>query len=622
MKDSDVIVIGGGHAGSEASLATARMGFSTLLLTTNPDTIGLMSCNPAIGGLAKGQLVKEIDALGGEMAKATDSSATQYRLLNRSKGPAVRSSRAQVDREKYKTYMRSILEKEPHLTIKKAEVTEIIIERNCVRGVKTSAGETFYSDTVIITPGTFLNGLIHIGLKHFPAGRIGEPPSVKLPEQLKTLGFTMGRFKTGTCPRLDGKTIEFSSLAVQEGNKDMRPFSLETERIIEEQLPCYITHTNPRTHQIIRSDLDKSPLYTGIIKGRGVRYCPSIEDKVIKFPDRDSHQIFLEPEGYNTCEFYPNGISTSLPLKTQIKMVHSIKGLEKAKIVKLGYGIEHDYVDPRELLSTLESKRIKNLYFAGQINGTTGYEEAAAQGLMAGINAALKLREEQPLILKRWEAYIGVLIDDLVTKGTDEPYRMFTSRAEHRLILREDNAEFRLRKIGHGIGLVSEERYRTTVEKEKKIIEALHELKRRKIIPSTEVNRKIKEWNTAPIKNSTSLYELLKRPQLTMKRLTCLDEWVNELPSAIAEQVEITVKYSGYIKRENKEIQRINRMEKKRIPPTIDYWSIPGLSHEVREKLSRVKPLTMAQASRISGVTPASISMLAIYLKGKRQNQQ
>jgi len=518
--------------------------------------------------------------------------------------------------------MRSILEKEPHLTIKKAEVTEIIIERNCVRGVKTSAGETFYSDTVIIAPGTFLNGLIHIGLKHFPAGRIGEPPSVKLPEQLKTLGFTMGRFKTGTCPRLDGKTIEFSSLAVQEGNKDMRPFSLETERIIEEQLPCYITHTNPRTHQIIRSDLDKSPLYTGIIKGRGVRYCPSIEDKVIKFPDRDSHQIFLEPEGYNTCEFYPNGISTSLPLKTQIKMVHSIKGLEKAKIVKLGYGIEHDYVDPRELLSTLESKRIKNLYFAGQINGTTGYEEAAAQGLMAGINAALKLREEQPLILKRWEAYIGVLIDDLVTKGTDEPYRMFTSRAEHRLILREDNAEFRLRKIGHGIGLVSEERYRTTVEKEKKIIEALHELKRRKIIPSTEVNRKIKEWNTAPIKNSTSLYELLKRPQLTMKRLTCLDEWVNELPSAIAEQVEITVKYSGYIKRENKEIQRINRMEKKRIPPTIDYWSIPGLSHEVREKLSRVKPLTMAQASRISGVTPASISMLAIYLKGKRQNQQ
>ena len=615
MRDVDVIVVGGGHAGIEATLATSRMGFSTLLLTINVDTIGLMSCNPAIGGIAKGQLVKEVDALGGEMGKATDWSATQYRLLNKSKGPAVRSSRAQVDRQRYKLYMKTVLEKGKHITIRQAEVTEIIVKEGEVKGVRTHLGEEFYSDIVIITPGTFLNGLIHIGLQHFSAGRIGEPPSTKLARQLRSLGFKLERFKTETCPRLDGKTIDFSSLDIQEGDKDMVPFSLQTDKIIKSQLPSYITHTNEKTHKIIKDALDKSPLYTGMIKGTGVRYCPSIEEKVMRFQERDSHQIFLEPEGYDTNEYYPNGIATSLPISTQIEMVHSLKGLEEVEIIRPGYGIEYDYVDPKELFPTLETKRIDNLYLAGQINGTTGYEEAGAQGIIAGINAGLKLRKEEPLVLKRWQAYTGILIDDLITKGTDEPYRMFTSRAEHRLILREDNAEFRLRKIGYSIGLVSKEEYKITEQKEKRIEETIAELKKKKIKPSPELNEKFKKWGTTPIKESTSIYELLKRPQLGIDKLRLLNGWIRKLPSTIISEAEIMVKYTGYIKRENEEIQMIKQMEQTRIPSIIDYWSIPSLSHEVKEKLSKVKPLTLAQASRIPGITPASLSILAIYLR-------
>lgn len=616
----EIIVVGGGHAGCEAALAASRMGCSTLLLTMNINNIALMSCNPAIGGLGKGQLVKEIDALGGEMGKAIDRTGIQFRILNTHKGPAVRSSRAQADREKYRLYMKKVLEDQPNLDLKQGIVEEIRVKNGRVLGVETNLKELFIGETVIICPGTFLDGLIHVGLVSFSGGRMGDFSSRKLSESLKKLGFRWGRFKTGTCPRLDGKSIDFSKLKPQYGDSPPPPFSFSTERVVQEQVPCFITYTNPKTHKIIRENLDRSPLYTGIIKGTGVRYCPSIEDKVMRFPDKDRHQIFLEPEGLETCEFYPNGLSTSLPLDVQIELLHSIEGLEEVKIVRPGYGIEHDYIDPTQLLPTLETKLIENLYFAGQINGTTGYEEAAAQGLIAGINAALKVKNKSPLILDRSQAYIGVLIDDLITRGTNEPYRMFTSRVEYRLSLREDNADLRLRELGYKIGLVEKEKYKRVKEKERIVEEEISRLKKLQIFPQKFINEKLKEWGTTPLKDSITLEELLRRPQITYKRLKLISKEVKDFLPSEEFQIEVQVKYRGYIERERREIQKFKRMEKIKIPLNFDFSKISGLSTEVKEKLLRFKPLSLGQASRISGITPAAISLLMIHLAQRKRN--
>jgi len=626
-KKYDVIVVGGGHAGIEASLAAARLNCQTLLLTMNLDTIGLMSCNPAIGGLGKGQLVKEIDALGGEMAKAIDKTAIQFRRLNTKKGPAVQSSRAQADRESYRLYMKYTVENQPGLDIKQALVNNLLLKdissssksnlaQRRIWGVETSIGERFLGECVIITPGTFLEGIIHIGLKHFSAGRMGGFSSIQLAHNLRDLGFRLGRFKTGTCPRLDGKSINFSSLTSQKGDSHPIPFSFSTEEIGEQAfLPCYITYTNVRTHQIIKDNLDRSPLYTGTIKATGVRYCPSIEDKVMKFPERKRHQVFLEPEGLKTREFYPNGLSTSLPLDVQIKVLRSIKGLERVEVMRPGYGIEHDYVDPTCLRSTLETKLVSELYFAGQINGTTGYEEAAAQGLIAGINAALRVKREEPLILNRAEAYIGVLIDDLVTRGTNEPYRMFTSRAEYRLLLREDNADIRLREKGYRVGLVSSEEHQKVKRKERMVKLELDRLSSSKIFPTQKTNEKLIQLDTKPIKAPLSLRGLLRRPEVTYEKLKILDKESCKVEREIAGQVEIQIMYDGYIERELQQVEKFKKMENLKIPPGFGFQNIPGLSSEVKEKLSKIKPHSLGQASRISGITPAAISILMIHLK-------
>jgi tRNA uridine 5-carboxymethylaminomethyl modification enzyme len=615
QKEYNVIVVGGGHAGIEASLACARIGHPTLLITQKVEQIGYMSCNPAVGGLAKGHLVKEIDALGGEMAKATDETGIQFRQLNTGKGPAVRSSRAQVDRQEYRIRMKRTVENQENLTIKQATVEEILTDGNQIVGVKTDLNETILTKALILTPGTFLNGLIHIGLTHFSAGRMGDPPSIGLSESLKKLWFRMGRLKTGTTPRLDRNTIDFSQLTPQYGDEPPIPFSFTTKKIGTDQVPCYITYTNLTTHEIIKNGLDRSPLYCGIIKGIGPRYCPSIEDKVVRFADKKRHQIFLEPDGRKSNEIYPNGISTSLPLDIQIRMLRSIKGLEEVEIIRPGYAIEYDFVDPTELKPSLETKKIRGLFHAGQINGTSGYEEAAAQGLMAGINASLYIRGEEPLILKRSEAYIGVLIDDLVTKGTAEPYRMFTSRAEYRLHLREDNADLRLREKGYEVGLVKEEDYQIFFKKKVAIEKTLSRISELRVNPTKENNEILHQWGSSSLKKDVYLQEILKRPETHFKHLFTFDQNLESLPEPVQEQVEIQVKYDGYIKRQMEQIERFKRLEEVGFPEGFDFSSVIGLSTEVMEKLEKIKPYSLGQASRISGVTPAAISILMVNLK-------
>jgi tRNA uridine 5-carboxymethylaminomethyl modification enzyme len=614
-KSYDIIVVGAGHAGCEAALAAARLGYKTLVITINPDHIGEMSCNPAVGGLAKGHLVREIDALGGEMAKNIDATGIQFRRLNTKKGPAVQSSRAQADKEQYRLRMKQVLENQDNLDIKQGVVDELIVEEGAAKGVVTSLGEHYSGQVVILTTGTFLRGLIHIGLKNFSAGRMGDPPSIKLSQNLKKLGFRMGRFKTGTTPRLDGRTINFSKLTPQYGDESPVTFSFDTESISQKQVPCYITYTSEQTHDIIRSGLDRSPLFTGVIEGVGARYCPSIEDKVVRFPEKPRHQIFLEPMGLSTTEIYPNGVPTSLPVDIQFKMLRSIEGLEKVEIVRPGYAIEYDYVEPTQLKPTLETKLIRGLFFAGQINGTSGYEEAAAQGLMAGINAVQYIAKTPPVVLDRTQAYIGVLIDDLVTKGTMEPYRMFTSRAEYRLLLREDNADLRLREIGHAVGLISDRVYRRYQHKKDAIEKLLNLLANIQLTPTPAINEKVCALGVHPLNQPIVLRDLLKRPGVTLKDLEVFEPSAAAVESAVAEQVEIQVKYDGYIKRQAEQVDRFKKLEHTVIPENFNYSKVPGLSNEVKEKLIAIRPTSIGQASRVSGVTPAAISIIQVFLK-------
>src|SRR5512133_905512 len=576
----DVIVVGAGHAGCEAALAAARMGCSTLMLTINLDAIALMSCNPAIGGLAKGHLVKEIDALGGEMAKNVDATGIQFRVLNTRKGPAVRASRAQADKQLYRLRMKRVLEQQDNLYLKQGEVTGLYLEGDELKGVDTRSGIRFLATTVVITTGTFMRGLIHIGLTHYPGGRAGDLPSVGLSDQLKDLGFEVGRLKTGTPARLDSRTIDFSRLEAQHGDDPPAPFSFSTDRIVLRQVPCHIAYTNPRSHDIIRSGLDRSPLYAGVIEGIGPRYCPSIEDKVVRFPEKERHQTFIEPEGLETVEVYPSGMSTSLPIDIQIPFYRSIEGLERVEIMRPAYAIEYDYVDPIQLHASLETKLIRNLYHAGQINGTSGYEEAAGQGLMAGINAALRAGGAEPLVLRRDEAYIGVMIDDLVTLGTKEPYRMFTSRAEYRLLLREDNADLRLREKGYALGLVSQEEHEAFREKIESIEAELVRLQEQKLLLSAADPAFMAEFNLENIQNSITFEQLLRRPDFTYQELARLDSHYAEVSAAVSDQVEIQVKYQGYIDRQLEQVRKMVKMESAIIPAKIDYASVPGITAE------------------------------------------
>jgi tRNA uridine 5-carboxymethylaminomethyl modification enzyme len=613
----DVIVVGGGHAGTEAALASARMGSNTLLLTHNIETLGQMSCNPAIGGIGKGHLVKEIDALGGAMATATDRAGIQFRTLNSSKGPAVRATRAQADRTIYRNEIRKIIENQKNLTLFQQSCDDLIVEQDRVVGVVTQMGLKFHARSVVITVGTFLGGMIHIGMENHKGGRAGDPPSIALADRLRALPFRVDRLKTGTPARLDARTLNFDAMQIQHGDTPVPVFSYMGKASDHpRQIPCYITHTNEKTHEIIRGGLDRSPMYTGVIEGVGPRYCPSIEDKIHRFADKNSHQIFVEPEGLNSIEVYPNGISTSLPFDVQMNFVRSIIGFENAHIVRPGYAIEYDFFDPRDLKQTLETKFISGLFFAGQINGTTGYEEAGAQGLIAGANAALQVQHKDEFILRRDEAYVGVLIDDLSTMGTKEPYRMFTSRAEYRLLLREDNADIRLTAKGHEIGLVDDQRWKAFNQKLEAIELERQRLKSTWVYPSHDSTEALNVLLKNPVTKENSLEDLIRRPEMTYKTLMQIEAFGPKIQNEqAAEQVEIQIKYAGYIERQKDEIAKTLRNENTLIPIDFDFSKISGLSNEVVAKLTSTRPETIGKAGRISGITPAAVSLLLVFLK-------
>jgi tRNA uridine 5-carboxymethylaminomethyl modification enzyme len=600
--DFDIIVVGAGHAGCEAALAAARMGARTCLLTMSLDSVARMSCNPAIGGLAKGQLVREIDALGGEMAKVTDATGIQFRMINTGKGPAMYSPRAQADKNAYHLEMKRRLEAQDNLLLRQDMVASLVIEGDAVQGVRTCSAETYTAKAVILTTGTFLNGVLHFGPSVVPGGRFGEPPAVGLSDSLRAIGFEVGRLKTGTPPRVNGRTVHYERLELQPGDAEPRPFSFTTDRITTGQIPCHMTRTNPRTHAIIRAGLDRAPVFTGQITSTGPRYCPSIEVKVVRFPDKEHHVLFLEPEGRNTLEVYCNGLFTSLPRDVQDDMVHSIEGLEDAEIMRYGYAVEYDWVPPTQLWPSLETKRVAGLFHAGQINGTSGYEEAAAQGIMAGINAARKLQGKEPLVLGRDEAYAGVLIDDLVTRGTEEPYRMFTSLAEYRLLLRQDNADRRLMKYGYENGLITEQQWHHLEAKEAAIA-AVH------------------RYMSSTRRDGKTLAELLRRPEVSFDRLAAEDGTLAAIAAdpAVREQVEIGAKYEGYLTRQRQQVEKFRRNEGKRIPAWLDYSAIPELRAEAREKLSRIQPASLGQAARIGGISPADISILMVSMEGPRR---